>query len=69
MSDEKDLEKAILEYLESRDDDWAWGTSTKTYTKKETIRLFRKDKRFRKFIMTEALKTTINGFLRSAKIK
>ena len=61
------LERAILKYLESRDGTWKWIQGRKTYSRDETIRLFKGEKKFRKSFMQEAVKTTVDSFLRAAE--
>jgi len=59
------LEKAILRYLETRDDGWKWVLGTKVYDKRTTIEMFKKDKKFRKFVVEQAILLAINLFEKS----
>jgi hypothetical protein len=56
------LEKVILEWLESRSDDWFWFFGGVKYDKKATIEKFRRDRRFRKFIVEQVEKAAIEMF-------
>lgn len=62
-----DLEKAILKYLETRPPDWKWGTATQTFSRDETIERFKKDKKFRKFVIERAHILAVELFMRSAE--
>jgi hypothetical protein len=62
-----ELEKAILRFLESRPPDWKWGTSSKVYSRDETIERFKKDKRFRKLIIERAHILAIELFSRESE--
>jgi len=57
-------EIVILEYLESRDDGWEWSNGTKVFGKHETIRLFTKDDKFRKMIVDQVTKLSVDLFIR-----
>ena len=57
-----DLEKAILEYLERQDNSFKWVLGKKVFTKEETIRLFKKDEKFRKMIVEQAVLLAIDLF-------
>jgi hypothetical protein len=59
-----ELEKAILEYLMSRPPDWKWGTGTQMFSRDETIERFKKDKRFRKFIIERAHILAVELFMK-----
>jgi hypothetical protein len=61
-----ELEEAILKYLESRPKNWKWSTSTKVFTKEETIERFKKDEKFRKFIVERAHLLALEIFLKAA---
>ena len=61
------LERAVLEYLESREGNWKWFMRGKRYSKEETIRLYKEDKEFRQSVIEEAVKTQTDAFLRAAK--
>jgi hypothetical protein len=63
------LEKTILKYLMSRDDGWTWGTTTKTFDKKTTIEKFKKDKKFRKFVIERAHVLAVELFEKGAEKK
>jgi hypothetical protein len=56
------LEKVILEWLESRSDDWFWFFGGVKYDKKATIEKFKKDKRFRKFIVEQVERVAVEMF-------
>jgi len=57
-----DLEKAILEYLERQNNSFKWVLGKKVFTKEETIRLFKKDEKFRKMIIEQAVLLAIDLF-------
>jgi len=59
-----ELEKAILEYLESRPPNWKWGTGTQMFSRDETIERFKKDKKFRKFIIERAHILAVELFMK-----
>jgi len=59
------LEKAILKYLMERPDGWKWVIGTKTYDKKMTIEKFKNDRKFRKFIIEQAVLLAIDLFEKS----
>lgn len=61
------LERAVLEYLESREGNWKWFMGGKRYSKEETIRLYKKNKKFRQEVIEEAVKTQTDSFLRAAE--
>jgi hypothetical protein len=61
-----ELEKAILEYLESRPPNWKWGTGTQIFSRDETIERFKKDKKFRKFIIERAHILAVELFLKAS---
>ena len=58
----RELERVVLRYLETRNNGWTWVLGNKVYTKEETIKLFKKNKRFRKMIMEQILKLAIDLF-------
>ena len=62
-----DLDKAILEYLESRDEEWTWVFGTRTFDKKTTIEMFKKNKKFRNLIKKEVQKLAIDLFVKATK--
>jgi len=62
-----DLDKTILEYLESRDEDWTWVFGTRTLDKKTTIEMFKKNKKFRNLIKKEVQKLAIDLFAKATK--
>jgi hypothetical protein len=62
-----DLEKSILAFLQSRPPDWKWGTATQMFSKEETIERFKKDKKFRKFIVERAHILAIEMFSKAAE--
>lgn len=61
------LERALLEWFESREGNWKWFMGGKRYSKEETIRLFKEDKDFRQLVIEEAVKTQADTFLRAAQ--
>jgi len=61
------LEKTILQYLETRNDGWTWVMGTKVYSKEATIEKFKKDKRFRKFIVEQAHLLAIDLFQKGSE--
>lgn len=56
------LERAILKWLEARDEDWCWFFGGVKYDKKATVEKFKKDKKFRKLIIEAVEKTAIEMF-------
>jgi hypothetical protein len=62
-----DIEKAILKFLESKPNDWKWGTSTQIFDKKTTVERFKKDRKFRKFIIERAHILAIEMFSKAAE--
>jgi hypothetical protein len=64
-----DIEQAILAYLESRPKDWKWGTATQIFNRDETIERFKRDKRFRKFIIERAHILAVELFMKANKEK
>jgi len=65
MSDEvsvKDLEKEVLGWLQSRNNNWAWFFGRERLDRQETIRRFKNDKQFRKMVLSLAIKKAIDGF-------
>jgi len=63
----KEVEKWILRYLEGRPDDWKWVKGLKVFTKEETIRLFKKDRKFRKLFVKMVLETAVDLFKRAVE--
>ena len=61
------LEKAILKYLTTRDDGWKWVLGNKVFDKETTIELFKKDKKFRKLIIEQAVLLAIDLFSKSSE--
>ena len=61
------LEKTILQYLETRNDGWTWVMGTKIFDKKTTVEKFRKDKKFRKFIIEQAHLLAIDLFQKGSE--
>jgi len=61
------LEKTILQYLETRNDGWTWVMGTKVYSKEATIEKFKKDKRFRKLIVEQAHLLAIDLFQKGSE--
>jgi len=61
------LEKTILHYLETRNNGWTWVMGTKVFDKKTTIEKFKKDKKFRKFIIEQAHLLAIDIFQKGAE--
>jgi len=65
----KSVEKAVLKYLKTREEDWKWVMGGKVYTKQETITLFMKDKNFRQMICEEVVKLATHLFITAAEKK
>ena len=57
-----DIERAILKWLESRDDSWCWFLGKEKLDKKATIERFKKDKAFRKLIVEQVVKVAVEMF-------
>jgi len=65
MSEEvniKDLEKEVLSWLRHRNNGWTWFFGGEKLDRDETIRRFESDKKFRKTVLTLAIKKAIDGF-------
>jgi hypothetical protein len=56
------LEKTILKWLETRNDGWCWFFGSKKLDKKTTVEKFKRDKQFRKLVVTQVEKTAIEMF-------
>lgn len=61
-TDLKYLETAIAEYIEKQPEDWKWGNGQKIFSKEETLRLFKNDKKFRSMILKESVLLGIDLF-------
>lgn len=60
----KEIERAILDWLQSRNEEkFKWVYGGKVLGKDETIRLFKKDKKFRKLVVTQAIKAACDLFM------
>lgn len=57
-----EIEKIIIKYLTSQGDDWCWFLGSKKLTKKDTIELFKKDKKFRKQFTELVIKEVMRFF-------
>jgi len=62
-----EIEKIVLDYLESRDNNWKWVFGQQVLGRDETIRLFKKNKRFRKQIVKAVVETATDLFVRGGK--
>jgi len=60
--DPKQLQEAILRYLEARPPDWKWFMGRNTFSRDETIQRFKKDQKFRILVLRSALLKAINDF-------
>jgi len=58
MSEE--IYRVIKEYLMSRNDGWRFILGDKVYDKRSLIEKMEKDKKFRKFIIEEVIKTAVD---------
>jgi len=58
MSEE--IYKVVKEYLESRNDGWRFVLGEKVYDKHSLIEKMERDRRFRKFIIEEVIKTAVD---------
>jgi hypothetical protein len=56
------LEKSILRWLEARDEGWCWFFGKEKFDKEKTIEKFKKDKQFRKLVVTQVEKVAIEMF-------
>ena len=65
--DIREVEQVVLEYLKTRHNGWKWIYRGKVFTRDETINLFEKDPNFRKFLIEEILKTTVDIISREIK--
>lgn len=61
-----ELDRAILEYLRSRDSSWRWVMGTRVLTKEETIRLFLEDREFRRLIRESVFRLAVEIFAKSS---
>ena len=60
------LEKTILVYLKERSSSWMWMNGVQMFSKEKTIRLFKKDRKFRKMITEEVHKLAVDLFVRGS---
>lgn len=58
MSEE--IYRVIKEYLMSRNDGWRFILGDKVYDKRSLIEKMERDKKFRKFIIEEVIKTAVD---------
>ena len=66
--DIKELERTLLEYFESRPQDWkGWSNGNKVYSRKETITLFKNNGEFRAMVIREAFLLGLDDFVRGIK--
>ena len=56
------VEKAILDYLQSRKIDWKWMMGSESYGKTETITKFKHDKKFRSLVVSQVTKLATELF-------
>lgn len=61
-----ELEKSLMVYLETRPEDWEWGNGQRMFTKKETIELYKSDKKFRGFIIKQSIILGIDLFRKAS---
>jgi hypothetical protein len=61
------VEKAVLEYLETRNNGWHWFMGNKCYTKKDTIERFKRDEAFRNLVKNQIYKLATEMFMRTAE--
>jgi hypothetical protein len=61
------LERTILRYLERQSDGWTWVMGAKVYSKKATVEKFKKDKKFRRFIVEQAHLLAIDLFQKGSE--
>jgi len=54
-----EIERVILRFFEAQPEDFAWVIGREYLDKKETIRRFKKDRKFRKFIKVEIERTAV----------
>jgi len=47
----KELERALMQYLQSRPPEWSWVFGNEKLTAEETIRRFKHDKKFRAWLL------------------
>jgi hypothetical protein len=57
-----DIERAILRWLEERNDSWHWFFGRERLDKKTTVERFRKDKAFRKLVVEQVTRAAIEMF-------
>lgn len=60
--DVKQLEDAIMNYLQHRPPDWKWAFGAKMLGRDETIKRFKADKKFRVLILKTGLLKAVNDF-------
>ncbi|RLI08214.1 hypothetical protein DRO24_01645 [Candidatus Bathyarchaeota archaeon] len=61
------IEKAILQYLMTRPDDFRWVMGSQVFDKQTTIRMFKRNKKFRKFIVENVVALATDLLLRGAE--
>jgi len=54
-----EIERVILRFFEAQPEDFAWVIGKEFLDRDETIRRFKKDKRFRKFVKVEIERTAV----------
>jgi len=62
-----EIERAVLKWLESRNDKWCWFLGRERFDKKTTIERFKKDKAFRRMIVEQVVKLACEMFEPHAK--
>lgn len=65
MSEE--IEKTVLEYLESLPKDFKWVYGRQVFQKDVLVSRFKTDIEFRKFVIKEVMKTATDLFVRKKK--
>jgi len=62
VSEVKQLEREVLKFLETRNNSWVFFFGAEKLDKDDTIKRFKKDKKFRGLVLTLAVKRAIDSF-------
>ena len=61
------IEKAILKYLEDQPDDFRWVMGSQVFDKQMTIRMFKRNKKFRRFIVENVVALATDLLMRGVE--
>lgn len=62
-----EIERVVLDYLKRRPPDFKWVMGREILDKKTTIERFKKDEKFRRFIVENVIKLAVDLFIREAE--